>query len=134
MVISLKKDQSKIRPFIWYWYVINGRKRLSEAEYVTLFINMQKLLTNTWKTMIKIETSNLVIYVIGLNERWTRQKHQEKNCWIKKKTYNYLVDDVSEDKKDRKKIIKNNKLILKHNNWLKVNSTMFLLQNLIRLL
>ena len=134
MVISLKKDQSKIRPFIWYRYVINGRKRVSEAEYVTLFINMQKLLTNTWKTMIKIETSNLVIYVIGLNERWTRQKHQEKNCWIKKKTYNYLVDDVSEDKKDRKKIIKNNKLILKHNNWLKVNSTMFLLQNLIRLL
>ena len=26
MASSLKKQQSKIRPFNWYWYVINGRK------------------------------------------------------------------------------------------------------------
>ena len=24
---ALKKDQSKIRSFSWYWYVINDRKR-----------------------------------------------------------------------------------------------------------
>ena len=28
--------------------------KVSEEEYVTLFINMQKLITNRWKIMIKI--------------------------------------------------------------------------------
>ena len=48
------KDWSKIRSFNWYWYVINGRKQILEEEYVTLFIDMQKLIRNTWKIMIKI--------------------------------------------------------------------------------
>ena len=30
-----------------------------EEEYVTLFINKQKLITNTWKIMIKIKNSHI---------------------------------------------------------------------------
>ena len=39
MAISFKKDQSQIRSFNRYWYVINGEDVCNE-EYVTLFIDM----------------------------------------------------------------------------------------------
>ena len=39
-------------------------KKLLEEEYVTLFIGMQKLITNTWKFMIKIK--NCHIFNIGM--------------------------------------------------------------------
>ena len=38
-------------------------KKVLEEEYVTLFINMQKQITNTWKIMIKI--NNRYISNIG---------------------------------------------------------------------
>ena len=40
-----KTSKSKTRYINWYQYVINGRKKYQE-EYVTLFIDMQKLLTS----------------------------------------------------------------------------------------
>ena len=40
-----KTSKSKTRYITWYQYVINGRKKYQE-EYVTLFIDMQKLLTS----------------------------------------------------------------------------------------
>ena len=54
MANSFKKDQSKIRSFNWHRYVISGRKKVLEEEYFTLFIDIQKLILNTWKIMIKL--------------------------------------------------------------------------------
>ena len=34
-----------------------------------------------------------------INERRTRWKNHDKVLWIKSKTYSYLIDDSSEDKK-----------------------------------
>ena len=45
--------------FNWYRYVINGRKKVLKKEYVTLFIDMQKLITNTWKIMTKIKNHHI---------------------------------------------------------------------------
>ena len=53
MAESLQKDVSKIKSL--KWYVINGRKKVLEKEYVSLFIEMKELLKNTWKVMIKIK-------------------------------------------------------------------------------
>ena len=63
MANSFEKDLSKIRSFDWDRYVINGRKEWEE-EYITLFIDMQKLITSTWKIMIKIK--NRYIFNIGM--------------------------------------------------------------------
>ena len=62
MASSSKKEQSKIRFFNWYWYVINGRKTYNN-QCVTLFIDIWNLLTNTWNIMIKIK--NCHIFNIG---------------------------------------------------------------------
>ena len=50
MASSLKKDQSMLL------MVEKG----SEEEYVTLFIDMQKLVTNTGKIMIKIKNRHIL--------------------------------------------------------------------------
>ena len=42
MASSFEKGKRKIRSFNQYQYVTNDRKR-----YVTLFVDMQKLITNT---------------------------------------------------------------------------------------
>ena len=47
MASSFKKVQSKIRSFNQYSHVINGKKKVLEEEYVTLFIDTQKLIRNT---------------------------------------------------------------------------------------
>ena len=54
-----KLPKSRIRATNWHWYVINDKKG-EEADYVILFINMPKLITNTWKIMIKIKTHNIL--------------------------------------------------------------------------
>ena len=36
-----------------------------------------------------------------INERRIRWKYYEKICWTKSKTYSYLIDDSSEDKKTK---------------------------------
>ena len=33
-----------MRSFNWYWYAITGRNKVLEEKYVTLFIDMQKLI------------------------------------------------------------------------------------------
>ena len=38
-----------------------GIKKELQEKYVTLFVNMQKLITNTWKIMIKISTVDLTL-------------------------------------------------------------------------
>ena len=38
-----------------------GIKKELEEKYVTLFVNTQKLITNTWKIMIKISTVDLTL-------------------------------------------------------------------------
>ena len=52
--------------------VINGRKKVLEGKYVTLFIDTQKLITNTWKIIIKIKNRhkfNIGIYIIYMVEQ-----------------------------------------------------------------
>ena len=44
--------------------LILGKKKVYEEEYVTLFIDMKKLITNTWKIMIKIK--NCHVFNIGM--------------------------------------------------------------------
>ena len=46
------------------WYVINGLRMELEEEHVTLLIDMQKLIINIWKIMIKIR--NHYILSIGM--------------------------------------------------------------------
>ena len=43
-------------------------KKVSEAEYVMLFVHMWNLMTNVWKIMIKIK--NLHILIINNLYRW----------------------------------------------------------------
>ena len=54
---NLKKTEVKLEFFNWYWYAINGSKKNKELEeeYVMQFIDMQELITNIWKVMIKIK-------------------------------------------------------------------------------
>ena len=52
------------KDFVWYWYIIKDRERYKRRDTVTLFINIQKLITYTWKIMIKIQ--NLHIFNIGM--------------------------------------------------------------------
>ena len=54
IISSFKKDWSKIR-FNWYGYDINGwkKKKTWEEEYITQLIDMQKLMIDIWKIMIK---------------------------------------------------------------------------------
>ena len=53
---ALKEPKYKIRPFNWYWYVFNGKKKkLSAEEYAKLFVDMQKAIANSWKIMVKIK-------------------------------------------------------------------------------
>ena len=37
MASSLKKDQSKMRFFNWYWFVINGKKRYQRWKYHAIY-------------------------------------------------------------------------------------------------
>ena len=50
-----------------------------------------------------------------INERWIRWKNHNKICWTKSKTYSYLIDDGSEDKKAKhtKKCVLKRKLKFK---------------------
>ena len=64
---SLKIDQSKIRSLNWYqyyswYYICYIIEKVSEEEYVTLFIDIPKLVTNTWKIMIKNRDSSYLKY------------------------------------------------------------------------
>ena len=65
MASRFKKDKGKIRFFNWHW---DGRKKILEEEYVSLFTNMQKLIIDTWKDMIEIK--NLHIFNIGKSFTW----------------------------------------------------------------
>ena len=60
MASSFIKGWSKIRINNWHWYAINGWKQ----DYATQFINILKLIINTWKIMIKIK--NLHFLNIGM--------------------------------------------------------------------
>ena len=55
-----KKDWNKSGSFNWYWYAFNDRKKVSEAEYVMPFIDMWKLIINTWKIMIEIKNCHIL--------------------------------------------------------------------------
>ena len=59
LVNSLKNYQSKIRYFndINMMFMV---EKVLEEEYVTLFIDMQKPITNTWKIMIKIKNRHIL--------------------------------------------------------------------------
>ena len=54
--IAIKKDQSEIESTNWYWYAL-------QVENVTLFINIQNLITNSWKIMIEKRT--IISEVLG---------------------------------------------------------------------
>ena len=46
-----------------------------------------------------------------INKRWITWENHDKICWIKSKTYSYLIDDGSEDKaKGTKKCVTKRKL------------------------
>ena len=36
-----------------------------------------------------------------INERWIKQKNDDKICWIRTKTYSYVIDDGGEDKNQK---------------------------------
>ena len=67
LVNSLKNYQSKIRYFndINMMFMV---EKVLEEEYVTLFIDMQKPITNTWKIMIKIKNCHILkIWAVSQN-------------------------------------------------------------------
>ena len=67
LVNSLKNYQSKIRYFndINMMFMV---EKVLEEEYVTLFIDMQKPITNTWKIMIKIKNRHILkIWAVSQN-------------------------------------------------------------------
>ena len=51
---ALKNIKVKLDLLIDIDDVINGRKKVSKEQNVKLFINLQKLIKNTWKIMIKV--------------------------------------------------------------------------------
>ena len=62
---SRKKYKSKIRSINWYWYIINDKKGI-KAEYVILSSDIQKLIKNISKIMIKLK--NHPILMTGIKE------------------------------------------------------------------
>ena len=68
-------------------------KKEWEEEYVTQFSNMQKLITNIWKIMIK--TKNHHIWNIGMWMIYVVEKCQ-KSCWLSKIVKATIVKNISQ--------------------------------------
>ena len=49
-----KASLKRLRTIKRHSYIINGCKKKLEEEYVTLLIDMQKLIKNIWKSMNKM--------------------------------------------------------------------------------
>ena len=59
MEAALKRTRVKL-DFLPYIDVLLMAENVSEVEYATQFINMQKLLTNTRKIMINIKNLHII--------------------------------------------------------------------------
>ena len=60
MASSLKKESKvKLYALVIDIDVINGRKKTLEVEYVMPVMDMWKLISNTWKIMIKIKNQHV---------------------------------------------------------------------------
>ena len=59
MTSSFKKTEVKLELLTHIDMLLMVEKGIIEEEYVTLFIDMQKLITNTWKIMIKIKNHDV---------------------------------------------------------------------------
>ena len=81
MASSFKKAKVKLDLSTDINMLLTVKKKFEE-EYVTVFVDMQKLITNTWKTVIK--RKNCCIWTIRVQIIYMSQKLPAKNFeWIK---------------------------------------------------